>query len=57
MRATNITKHTKQVSLIKMRNKQKPNKSIKFAHTKRGLGLGDTARLAPYFERYMQKIL
>ena len=29
-----------------------PNKSIKFAHKKRGLGLGDTARLAPYFERY-----
>ena len=27
------------------------NKSIKFAHKKRGLGLGDTARLAPYFER------
>ena len=30
---------------------KKPNKSIKFAHTKRGLGLGDTTRLAPYFER------
>ena len=29
----------------------KANKSIKFAHTKRGLGLGDKARLAPYFER------
>ena len=28
-----------------------PNKSIKFAHKMRGLGLGDKARLAPYFER------
>jgi len=28
-----------------------PNKSIKFAHKNRGLGLGDKARLAPYFER------
>jgi len=31
------------------------NKSIKFAHKQRGLGLGDTARLAPYFERYKAK--
>ena len=30
---------------------KKPNKSIKFAHKKRGLGLGDKARLAPYFKR------
>ena len=30
------------------------NKSIKFAHkTTCGLGLGDTARLAPYFKRYV----
>jgi len=29
-----------------------PNKSIKFAHNKRGLGLGDKTRLAPYFKRY-----
>ena len=28
------------------------NKSIKFAHKRRGLGLGDKTRLAPYFERY-----
>ena len=32
------------------------NKSIKFAHKQRGLGLGDKARLAPYFERYIPKI-
>ena len=29
------------------------NKSIKFASKMRWLGLGDTARLAPYFERYV----
>ena len=28
-----------------------PNKSIKFAHKIRGLGLGDKTRLAPYFKR------
>ena len=33
-----------------------PNKSIKFAHKMRGLGLGDTARLAPYFERYISVV-
>ncbi len=27
------------------------NKSIKFAHKQRGLGLGDKPRLAPYFKR------
>ena len=31
------------------------NKSIKFAHKTRGLGLGDKARLAPYFKRYKVK--
>ena len=36
---------------MKSSNK-KYNKSIKFAHKQRGLGLGDKARLAPYFERY-----
>lgn len=35
---------------------KKPNKSIKFAHKMRGLGLGDKARLAPYFERYKNPI-